>query len=115
MKKIDTDEFETLLRTMKADIESNIARIKAEQEGVTSDDAIDDPMGAAALQSTNLHEIALLEQQQHELNEVNRALAKIENGTYGLCEASGEPIPLKRLRVLPHTRYSIEEQQRREA
>ncbi|MDI4646083.1 TraR/DksA C4-type zinc finger protein [Cohnella hashimotonis] len=40
-------------------------------------------------------------------DEVERALAKMEDGTYGLCEISGEPIGYERLEAMPVARYSI--------
>ena len=49
-----------------------------------------------------------------ELKEVNRALEKIEEGTYGLSDRSGEPIAKGRLEAIPEALYTIEEQQRRE-
>ncbi len=49
-----------------------------------------------------------------ELKDVSRALEKIEEGTYGLSERSGEPIPRGRLEAIPEALYTIEEQQRRE-
>jgi DnaK suppressor protein len=47
------------------------------------------------------------------LDEVERALAKIEAGTYGVSEESGEAIPLERLQVLPWARRTAEEEERR--
>ncbi|MDG0793669.1 TraR/DksA C4-type zinc finger protein [Cohnella ginsengisoli] len=40
-------------------------------------------------------------------DDVERALAKMEDGTYGLCEISGEPIGYDRLEAMPAARYSI--------
>jgi DnaK suppressor protein len=42
---------------------------------------------------------------------VERALQKIETGTYGVSELSGEPIGYARLSAVPWTRFSIEEQE----
>jgi RNA polymerase-binding transcription factor DksA len=39
------------------------------------------------------------------LSDINRALKKIEEGTYGLCEKNGEEIDKDRLRAIPETRY----------
>jgi len=112
MEKIDVKEFETMLLSMKAELESNIERLKEEREAVsTSEDAVDIE-DEIALENESRNEAALLKQQQHELDEVNHALSKIPNGTYGICEASGDPIPLERLRVIPHTRYCIEDQKK---
>jgi DnaK suppressor protein len=49
-----------------------------------------------------------------ELKDVSRALEKLEEGTYGLSDRSGEPIPRGRLEAIPEALYTIEEQQRRE-
>ena len=45
---------------------------------------------------------------QDMLNEVNAALRRIETGTYGICEATGEPIAPERLEAIPWTRFSAE-------
>ncbi len=52
---------------------------------------------------------------QADLSEVEHALAKFDQGTYGLCEAGGEPIPLARLRALPEARYDVRHQAELEA
>jgi len=41
------------------------------------------------------------------LAEIEEALGRIKDGTYGICEGSGEPIPLKRLEVFPSARYTV--------
>ncbi len=41
------------------------------------------------------------------IKELDRALERIKNGTYGICRATGEPIERGRLEFAPHTRYSI--------
>jgi len=107
MKKSEMKAFETLLLSMKATIESNIARLKSEREGISTADDIVDLEDEVSIEAESRNEAALLAQQQHELAEVDRALAKIEKGTYGICEASGVPIPLERLRVMPHARCGI--------
>jgi RNA polymerase-binding transcription factor DksA len=45
---------------------------------------------------------------QGELAEVEHALRKLEDGTYGLDEETGEPIPDERLELLPATRYNVD-------
>lgn len=46
---------------------------------------------------------------QEKLNEVNAALDRIDNGTYGLSEKSGKPIPEERLEAIPTARLLVEE------
>ena len=48
------------------------------------------------------------------LEEVEQALAKLDNGTYGLCEACGTRIDRARLEALPHAQYCLDCQERRE-
>jgi DnaK suppressor protein len=52
------------------------------------------------------------EQVERRLGEVDRALRRIEEGTYGLSDESGEPIPRGRLEAIPEATRTVEEQQR---
>jgi len=45
---------------------------------------------------------------------IDQALARVENGSYGFCEETGEPIGLKRLEARPIATLSIEAQERHE-
>lgn len=49
-----------------------------------------------------------LERTRKYINQINDALQRIEDGTYGICKATGKPIAKGRLESVPHTRYSIE-------
>jgi len=44
------------------------------------------------------------------LAEIDAALERMDAGTYGICEDTGEPIPLARLRAIPWARYLAEVQ-----
>ena len=48
------------------------------------------------------------------IKKINQALDRIENGTYGYCEETGEPIGLARLEARPVATLSIEAQERHE-
>lgn len=62
------------------------------------------------------HDMALseLSGESYALNEVNEAIGRILNGTYGICEDSGKPIAALRLKVIPWTRFSKGAAERRE-
>src|SRR5580700_4850280 len=45
------------------------------------------------------------------LERVNRALKKIEEGSYGLSDRSGKPIPRERLEAVPEALYTLSEEQ----
>ena len=109
MATLDYQEFELLLQKMKEDLESNIARLTEEIETIVTDDGINDMEDLASLESDSMHHESLLKQQRHELEEVNHAMSKLYNRTYGICEESGDTIPVERLRAEPHTRYCIDD------
>ena len=109
MSTLDYEEFELLLQKMKKDLESNIARLTEEIETIVTDDGINDMEDLASLESDSMHHESLLKQQKHELAEVIHALSKLNNRTYGICEESGDTIPVERLRAEPHTRYCLDD------
>jgi RNA polymerase-binding transcription factor DksA len=55
-------------------------------------------------------DLSILEQVEAELADVEHALRRLEQGTYGTCEACGKPIGEARLEALPATRFCIEDQ-----
>ena len=42
------------------------------------------------------------------INNLEAAMVRVENGTYGVCKVTGKLIPKERLRAVPHTTMSIE-------
>jgi RNA polymerase-binding transcription factor DksA len=111
---IDTGHFKALLEAEKQALEeqlSGIAEPKSADEtdwvakqDVPNDSADrEDVAGALENFENNESTIGVLETQ---LNEVKHALDKIENGTYGICEISGEQIELDRLEANPSARTS---------
>jgi DnaK suppressor protein len=48
------------------------------------------------------------------LGHIERALQKIDEGTYGVSDASGKPIPVERLNAVPEAIYTLEEQRARD-
>ena len=60
-----------------------------------------DPYGTASLTHDDEVVAAVVDRRARELEQVNRALADIDAGRYGICRECGEPIAKARLRVLP--------------
>ena len=48
-----------------------------------------------------------LSSEQDVLFEIDAAIRRLEDGSYGICEISGEPINIERLQALPYVRYTI--------
>jgi len=59
-------------------------------------------------------ELRARDRQRKLISKIDAALKKIEEGTYGFCEETGEPISLKRLDARPIATLSIEAQERHE-
>jgi len=55
-------------------------------------------------------DISILEQIEAELADVEHALQRLDDGTYGTCEVDGRPIPEERLEALPAARFCLEHQ-----
>jgi DnaK suppressor protein len=52
--------------------------------------------------------LSLLSQEQDALYEIEEAIKRVDNGTYGVCEMSGKAIPAARLEALPFARLTVE-------
>lgn len=50
-------------------------------------------------------------QERHELDEIDAARARLEAGSFGVCEHCAKPIPVARLRAMPTARYCLDCQQ----
>ncbi|MHC4954623.1 MAG: TraR/DksA family transcriptional regulator [Planctomycetota bacterium] len=59
--------------------------------------------------------LTLVEGERKELAEISDALARLDNGGYGVCAGTGEKIARARLEAIPYTRYSIGYQRKIEA
>lgn len=59
-------------------------------------------------------DINQLHRNEATLREVREARERIREGSYGVCEMCGNEIPFERLRILPQTRYCVQDEERRE-
>jgi DnaK suppressor protein len=59
-------------------------------------------------------ELRARDRQRKVISKIDAALARIDDGTYGYCEETGEPISLKRLEARPIATLSVEAQERHE-
>ncbi|MEZ6197595.1 MAG: TraR/DksA C4-type zinc finger protein [Planctomycetota bacterium] len=58
--------------------------------------------------------LGLMENEQKVIREIDHALSKIEDGSFGVCEGSGEKIPKARLDAIPWCRYTVVYQEKLE-
>ena len=68
----------------------------------------------ASSESDRALELRTRDRQRKLISKIDAALKRIEDGTYGYCEETGEPISLRRLDARPIATLSIEAQERHE-
>ena len=73
-----------------------------------------DPADRATVETDRALELRARDRQRKLMGKIASALARIEEGSYGYCEETGEPISLKRLDARPIATLSLEAQERRE-
>ena len=110
-------------------LEEERARLAGVRNGVSESNGLDQSEGesVAELSSIDQHQadlgtetferekdLAIIESIEAELADVEHALRRLDEGTYGICEACGRPIDEERLEALPATRLCRNDQQRAE-
>ena len=75
---------------------------------------VPDPCDRATQEEEQAIELRVRDRERKLLKKVEQALARIEGGTYGFCEETGEPIGVRRLLVRPIAILSLDAQERRE-
>jgi RNA polymerase-binding protein DksA len=52
--------------------------------------------------------LGLIENEEEEIRQIDEALERLANGTFGICESCEKPIPKSRLKIIPYARLCIE-------
>ena len=73
-----------------------------------------DELDRASLESDRYTELRTVEREQRLLSKIDAALRRIENGEFGYCEVTGEPIGVRRLDARPVATMSIEAKEAQE-
>jgi len=103
---INTNHFKEILLMRKAELERILLNITKDIKELNKCDVKEDgDFAAASMDSDREYQIFLA--QKKELDEINEALKKIDEGTYGICEMCEEPINEERLKVKPFAKYCI--------
>lgn len=109
------------LDQLRARLEQEAAQLQARVRTVGEDIAERPDDGepgdiedAAAQEAGRFQASRLLTRERSRLTEVEAALARMDDGSYGICEDSDDPIPFRRLELEPTTRFTVEAQAERE-
>ncbi len=106
MTKSELKEFEDILRRLKDELEALIATADPTKESITPDKAIGRLTRMEAIQAQSMSAEGRRRQEKR-LTAVERALERIEQGTYGTCVRCGDPIPKGRLEIMPESAFCV--------
>ena len=102
--KKQIDELKDILLQRREVIQANIDDGIDNLSKLNSCDTCDD-LDFAESSSDSFTSGIIIKQQQEELKEIESALKRIEEGTYGICEMCDEPIAIARLKAKPFAKF----------
>jgi DnaK suppressor protein len=118
-QKLDLTHFRKLLEDERARIEHEIEDLRSVDSGASQEDeqgeltSYDEHIGDTGTETFERErDVALGENAEAILRQVEIALQKIDDGTYGICERCGKPIGKARLEALPYAALCIEDASR---
>ncbi len=106
------DFFRARLEQQKADLLSSAGETTEHLREDTS--IVPDPVDRATIEEEHALELRTRDRERKLLKKIAQALARLDNGDYGYCDETGEPIGLQRRMARPTATLSLEAQQRRE-
>jgi RNA polymerase-binding protein DksA len=113
MTSLDLDHFRAALEAERKRVTDALQYLHSEtpnpdgeetQEGRMEDHLAD----SAAVTYDREMDFSLEENSEQVLDEIDRALKRIENGSYGKCANCGKDIPAERLEAIPYAEYCID-------
>ncbi len=111
----DAKHFKELLLEKRREILRNVTEFEDEALKKSHLDATGDlssmPIHMADLGTDNYEQefaLGLMDSERKLLREIDNALGRLENKTYGICEGTGKPISKARLKAQPWARYCVE-------
>lgn len=107
----ELEHFRELLHQKRRELLGDMSSMEREALRAANTNLSSLPLHMADMGTDNYEQeftLGLVEKDRQLLREINRALAKTLDGTFGICEGTGKPITKARLEAQPWARYSIE-------
>ena len=113
MKKKDLEYFKTLLderlEELLSQADNTVSGMTAQKENFP------DPTDRASLEADRNFMLRIRDREHKLIKKIKKALDRIENGTFGICDSCGEDISIKRLKARPVTTQCIDCKTKEEA
>lgn len=103
--------FRNRLTEMEAELRHNAGQTT---ENLRESTVVPDPTDRATIEEEHALELRTRDRERKLLKKVQAAIKRIDEGEYGYCEETGEPIGVRRLLARPTATLSLEAQERRE-
>lgn len=112
MNPVMLEYFRQKLLKWRAELleESNLTIKEMQEDNLQKPDLAD----RASLETDHALELRTRDRERKLISKINAAMEKIDEGTYGFCEETGEPISIARLEARPIATLSLEAQERHE-
>jgi RNA polymerase-binding protein DksA len=110
----DIAELKEQLLEMRSQIVGNVSELEEEALRGSDEVSVDHMADHGSDNFEQEQSLHLMERQSGTLKEILAALKRIDEGTYGICEATGKPIGKARLSALPYARLCLEAQMEQE-
>jgi YteA family regulatory protein len=114
-RRLDTEKFREVLLEERNRLVAKARRIRGRTSVADQTDEVGDladydnhPADAASETFEREKDLAIDENMDNLLYRIDRAIEKIDNGTYGVCDRCGREISRERLKVLPFASFCIE-------
>lgn len=111
MNERQLEFFRHRLTEMEAELRQNADQTT---ENLRESTVVPDPADRATIEEEHALELRTRDRERKLLKKVKAAIARIDEGEYGYCEETGEPIGVARLLARPTATLSLEAQERRE-
>ena len=105
MNKKDLDFFRNLLNQRIQELRTEAGKTV---EDMDEDENFPDPTDRASMESNRNSVLRIRDRERKLIFKIQEALSRIEEGTFGICEACGEEISIERLKARPVTTLCIE-------
>jgi DnaK suppressor protein len=111
----DLELYKGLLTKLRRELSHDIDDLEADAFSTDGDRlSVDNPADIGSESFAQEFSLELLQRDEETLAEIDEALERVQNGSYGMCEGCSEPIPKARLNAVPHARNCVDCQRRAE-
>ena len=109
---MDKEKLENFRAILREQLRQHSANVRENQEAalemVAADDGVKDSVDMSLQDVSQELQFRLGERESQLVADIDQALLRIEEGSYGECARCGKPIPERRLEALPTARYDAE-------